>query len=224
MKQPQRRSVLLELPRNIRKRHEKRWDDEDEDEDDEDTYPYHWGDDGDEYDEDIRDGWYDDDEERDVPEWKTSENPILAPFVFNLSSQESASFLRRIPDAVRQRIRSVVLTAGVFVMDERGNQVAWSKQRNSQSTPFAALLRRALPRLSEIAIHVPATSHEKQWHSARAPIEVRRMLEEGVVDVVRFLYSTSVPNIMKNCVHLGAVNRPHDWREENTWRDLRREV
>ncbi|EMR70254.1 hypothetical protein UCREL1_2711 [Eutypa lata UCREL1] len=105
-------------------------------------------------------------------------------FDIGLESEEAMHFLGKIPSAVRQQIRSLVITSSNLFCDDAGNREAWSPT----PMPYTELLRRKFTALREIAIFLPEPgSHEVDFYAGYAPHAIGELLQDGVVDVVRFL-------------------------------------
>lgn len=145
-------------------------------------------------------------------------------FDIGLESEEAMHFLGKIPSAVRQQIRSLVITSSNLFCDDAGNREAWSPT----PMPYTELLRRKFTALREIAIFLPEPgSHEVDFYAGYAPHAIGELLQDGVVDLVRFLYRKSDPSLLDHCSKLRHTQffhkeDPYGWALGDTDSDDRR--
>ena len=130
-------------------------------------------------------------------------------------------FFLRFPKPLRDRVPSIVLRPRALLIDDEGTDRAWmwdkyinpdewgcgdsdemddwndSKSRSiSEHSIFVKSLCMGFSALREIAMWVPELDYpEPRDYAYSAPNEMGQLLREGYVDVVRFLYRESNPNL-----------------------------
>jgi len=115
------------------------------------------------------------------------------PFILELGSDSIVEFLCAVPKSVRNAISMIFITSMALYADDRGNQMAWSKDSSEVTyTPMYRFLIRNL-HLKDLAIFVPASSGEMDFYCSYARSDACKMLHARHLDVVRFVYRAALP-------------------------------
>lgn len=153
----------------------------------------------------------------------------------NAPAEDVMDFVFRIPKPLRDRVPSIVLRPSALLIDDEGTDLAWqwgkyiyntnewewnhsdemddwngSKSRSiSEHSIFVKSLCMGFAALREIAIWLPELDYpEPGDYAYSAPNEMGQLLREGYVDIVRFLYRESNPNLRVECSWLKMTLSP----------------
>ncbi|CAG8950442.1 hypothetical protein HYFRA_00006938 [Hymenoscyphus fraxineus] len=106
-------------------------------------------------------------------------------FVFD--SAYAVGFLNTLPKEIAACVQSVVVTKTMTMGDEYDVRDVWSKDRNTEFTPCAKAMKENLPNLREVSFYC---TEDTDWYCSHIPDDMCKLLEQGAVDIVRFLYGS----------------------------------
>ena len=131
-------------------------------------------------------------------------------FEITIGPSVAMDFLTSFPRSLRYQVRSLVFRRRSLNLARASNNSCFGWQKKSTGHSQCALfLRKKLLGLREIAIWVPAPGYFPMAHYPdSAPLEMVKLLREGIVDVVRFLYADGDPSILTRCKWLRRARFP----------------